>query len=76
MIYVDAFDAKAYPSSPLDRVTPGDEVLITRRGRPAHIHRTSGAGADREHDREAARAPHGPEARRLGWMNLRDEGRG
>lgn len=78
MIEVGAFDAKTHLSSLLDRVTQGEEVLITRRGTPvarlvpAMQARKASAVAAIERLRAIRRDV------RLGgldWKRLRDKGR-
>lgn len=78
MLTIGAFEAKTHLSELLDRVTRGEEVLITRHGKaiarlvPATI-------ADRERvdqaisKLKAARA--GLSLGGLNWKDLRDEGR-
>ena len=78
MIEVGAFDAKTHLSSLLDKVTQGEEVLITRRGLP--VARLVPAGR-----MERARTVSAIEELRalrsglklcgLDWKALRDEGR-
>ncbi len=78
MITVGAFEAKTHLSSLLDRVAAGEDVLITKHGRP--IARLVGARDAARQDIDAAitklkalRAGTtlGPE----GWKTLRDDGR-
>ncbi len=78
MIQVGAFDAKTHLSSLLDKVTRGEEVLITRRGVPVarlvpaeQAERASTEGAIEE--LRALRSS--LKLRGLGWKELRDEGR-
>ena len=78
MIEVGAFDAKTHLSSLLDKVTQGEEVLITRRGVP--VARLVPAGqverARTESVIENIRAARsGLKLRGLDWKKLRDEGR-
>ena len=78
MIEVGAFDAKTHLSSLLDKVTQGEEVLITRRGVP--VARLVPAGqverARTESVIENIRAARsGLNLRGLDWKKLRDEGR-
>ncbi len=78
MIEVGAFDAKTHLSSLLDKVTQGEEVLITRRGVP--VARLVPAGqverARTESVIENIRAVRsGLKLRGLDWKKLRDEGR-
>ena len=78
MITVGAFEAKTHLSSLLDRVAAGEDVLITKHGRP--IARLTGAGNAARQDIDAAitklkalRA--GATLGTVGWKVLRDEGR-
>ena len=78
MIEVGAFDAKTHLSSLLDKVTQGEEVLITRRGVP--VARLVPAGqverARTESVIENIRGVRsGLKLRGLDWKKLRDEGR-
>ncbi len=78
MLTVGAFDAKTHLSSLLEQVAAGEEVVITRHGKP--IARLIGAAdIDRARVEEAVE-----ELRRLrkstslgglSWKALRDEGR-
>ena len=78
MITVGAFDAKTHLSSLLDKVEGGEEVTITRHGKPV-----ARLVAVASHDRDkAAAALEGLRALRarntlggLSWKELRDEGR-
>ncbi len=75
---VGAFEAKTHLSALLDRVTRGEEVLITRHGHP--VARLVPAGvADRERVSGAiARLKELAKGHTLGglsWKELRDEGR-
>ena len=78
MITVGAFEAKTHLSSLLDRVAAGEDVLITKHGRP--VARLVGANDAARHDIDEAiaklkalraGATLGPD----GWKALRDEGR-
>lgn len=79
MITVGAFEAKTRLSALLELVEKGEEVLITRRGKPvAKLARA--VPADERADVKAAieelralRAKIGPIG--AGWRELRDEGR-
>lgn len=78
MITVGAFDAKTHLSSLLDRVERGEEVVITRHGRP--VARLVSADAnDRERAGEAfealRRLRQGTTLGGLDWKTLRDAGR-
>lgn len=78
MLTIGAFDAKTHLSSLLEKVAAGDEVVITKHGKPiARLVRAT--DADRARADEAVR-----ELRRLrktatlgglSWKALRDEGR-
>jgi prevent-host-death family protein len=74
---VGAFEAKTHLSALLERVAGGEEIVITRHGKP--IARLVPAVApDRERARTAAaRLREERVGRRLGlpWKELRDEGR-
>ncbi|MCX5495152.1 type II toxin-antitoxin system Phd/YefM family antitoxin [Kaistia dalseonensis] len=78
MITVGAFEAKTHLSSLLDRVAAGEEVLITKHGKP--IARLIGA---QQPDRERIEAAwnelvelrKGQTLGGLSWKELRDEGR-
>lgn len=78
MIQVGAFDAKTHLSSLLDRVTQGEEVLITRRGMPvamlvpAEQAKKARAAAAIEKLRTIRR---GVRLDGLDWKKLRDQGR-
>jgi prevent-host-death family protein len=78
MITVGAFEAKTHLSSLLDQVAAGEEVLITKHGKP--VARLVNAQAfDRERARDAVEKL--KELRKsmtlggLSWKALRDEGR-
>ncbi len=78
MIEVGAFEAKTHLASLLDKVTRGEEVLITRRGVP--VARLVPAGqAERATTAsvidEIRAARSGLHLRGLDWKKLRDEGR-
>lgn len=78
MITVGAFEAKTHLSTLLDRVARGEEVVITRHGKP--IARLVGCrSADRSRADEAfARLlalRKGTRLEGLSWKDLRDEGR-
>ena len=78
MITVGAFEAKTHLSTLLERVSRGEEVLITRHGK-AVARLVPAAVADRAHIDEtiaklkAART--GVTLGGLNWKALRDEGR-
>ena len=78
MIEVGAFDAKTHLSSLLDKVTQGEEVLITRRGHPVArlIPAAQAEQAKIEDTIKRLRALRS--VLKLGdtdWKELRDEGR-
>ena len=78
MITVGAFDAKTHLSSLLDKVEAGEEVLITRHGKPVARLVPEGLylrmAADEAVQRiKALRA--GVRLDGLTWKELRDEGR-
>lgn len=78
MITVGAFEAKTHLSALLDRVAGGEEVVITRHGRP--VARLVGAEqADRARVSEAfdklKQLRKGTTLGDLSWQALRDEGR-
>ena len=78
MITVGTFEAKTHLSTLLDRVAAGEEVLITKHGKP--VARLVGA-----HDIDRARVNEAFEQLKtlrkgttlggLSWKELRDEGR-
>ena len=78
MITVGAFEAKTHLSSLLDRVAAGEEVVITRHGKPvARLVRSE--QFDRARAKEAAEKlkelSKGTTLGGLDWKALRDEGR-
>jgi prevent-host-death family protein len=82
MLEVGAFEAKNTLGSLLDRVERGEEIVITRHGKPVARLVASGTGMDREKARAAADRIRARSARlsseRLDWKTLksdRDEGR-
>jgi len=82
MIEIGAFEAKNKLSSLLDQVESGNEVVITRRGRPVAKLVPVEGGADRKQAREAARHIRElAKAMNLGsfdweeWKRYRDKGR-
>ena len=78
MLTVGAFEAKTHLSALLDRVAAGEEVVITKHGKPV-------ARLVPAHHVDRARANHAFESLRalrkgttlggLSWKELRDEGR-
>jgi prevent-host-death family protein len=78
MISVGAFEAKTHLSSLLDRVAGGEEVVITRHGKP--VARLIGAGQiNRARVTDAIEKlkdlRRGTSLGGLSWKALRDEGR-
>lgn len=78
MISVGAFEAKTHLSTLLDRVAGGEEVVITKHGKP--IARLVGAGqVDRSRVNDAIEKlkamRKGTRLDGLSWKDLRDEGR-
>ena len=75
---VGVFDAKTHLSSLLDRVSRGEEVLITRRGLPVArlvpADRSERAGTE-DAIRELRTLRSGLRMGGLDWKELRDEGR-
>ncbi len=78
MIQVGAFEAKTHLSELLDKVSAGEEVLITRRGKP--VARLVAPVEEPKPDRRsigqellALRKKNG--LRGLDWRSMRDEGR-
>jgi prevent-host-death family protein len=78
MIKVGAFEAKTQLSALLERVAAGEDVLITKHGRPVARLTKTGAAAREDVDAAIARL----KARRQnasigegGWKAARDEGR-
>jgi prevent-host-death family protein len=78
MITVGAFEAKTHLSSLLDRVAEGEEVLITKHGKPM-ARLVSAAQIDRERVNEAFEKLKLLRKRTtlggLSWQTLRDAGR-
>ena len=78
MFEIGAFDAKTHLSSLLDRVSRGEEVLITRRGLPvAQLVPAGRAERARTEDviEELRALRSGLNLGGLDWRELRDEGR-
>ena len=78
MIKIGAFEAKTHLSSLLDKVTQGEDVLITRRGVPVArlVPARQAQRAKTESAIKELRALRvGMKLRGLGWKELRDEGR-
>jgi len=78
MLTIGAFDAKTHLSSLLDRVAAGEEVLITRHGKPV-ARLVAAARADQTRaDAAFARLKdlrRGVRLDGLSWQALRDDGR-
>ena len=78
MLKVGSFEAKTHLSSLLARVSRGEEVLITKRGKPM-ARLVPAVQGDRADVAEAVRELRGlDDGLRLGgldWKELRDEGR-
>ena len=78
MVTVGAFAAKAQFSALLERVTRGEEVTITKHGRPV-ARLVPAVAYDRERVAEAIRRikelRQGTTLGGLSWRELRDEGR-
>ena len=78
MTTVGAFEAKTHFSALLERVARGEEIVITRHGRP--VARLFPAVADEDEKVERAIAAlksfrQGATLGGLSWKELRDEGR-
>jgi prevent-host-death family protein len=78
MITVGAFEAKTHLSTLLDRVAEGEEVVITKRGKPV-ARLVSAARIDRERVDDAfeqlKRVRKQTTLGGLSWQALRDAGR-
>ena len=78
MLTVGAFEAKTHLSALLDRVARGEEVLITRHGKPV-ARLVPEAAVDPERVEEAIERfkaiARGNRLDGLSWKELRDEGR-
>ncbi len=78
MITVGAFEAKTHLSALLDRVAGGEEVVITRHGRPVarlvRIEKFDRARADAAFEK-LKRLRENTTLGGLSWKELRDEGR-
>jgi prevent-host-death family protein len=78
MITVGAFEAKTHLSALLDRVAGGEEVVITKHGKPV-ARLVSAVQADRTRVNEAFERlkalRKGTTLEGLSWKALRDEGR-
>jgi prevent-host-death family protein len=76
MTTVGAFEAKTHLAALLDRVERGEEVVITRRGKPVArlvAAEVKPAPKDAIAEMRRLRAQIGPIG--AGWKDLRDEGR-
>jgi prevent-host-death family protein len=82
MLEYGAFEAKNRFGALLDHVEAGEEVLITRHGRPVArlvpskgVDRQAAAREAVERIRERAKLIAGPKISREEWKSYRDEGR-
>ena len=77
MITLGSFEAKTHLSALLDRVAAGENVLITKRGKPMARLVKADNGADADIDAAIARLKALRADTILGadWKALRDEGR-
>jgi len=83
MFECGAFEAKNKLGSLLDRVEAGEEVLITRHGRPVarlvppsvHLDKQARAWEAAQRIRERAKTITGPRISWEEWKTYRDEGR-
>ena len=78
MITVEAFAAKSHLSKLLERVAGGEEVVITKHGRPvARLVSVQNVDRARVDDvvRQLKRLRKGTTLGGLSWKELRDEGR-
>jgi prevent-host-death family protein len=78
MVAVGAFEAKTHFSSLLDRVAQGEQIVITKHGRPV-ARLVPVGGPDREKARRAIErikvSRQGQTLGGLSWRDLRDAGR-
>ena len=78
MLIIGAFEAKTHLSSLLDRVAHGEEIVITKYGKPI-AKLVSAAVTDRQRVDQAIAAikalRRGHTLGDLSWRDLRDEGR-
>jgi prevent-host-death family protein len=78
MITIGAFEAKTHLSALLDRVAAGEEVVITKHGRPV-ARLVAAQGVDQSRANEAfaklKALRKGTVLGGLSWRMLRDEGR-
>lgn len=78
MITVGAFEAKTHLSSLLDRVAEGEDVLITKHGKPV-ARLVKAKEVDRARARRAVeelkRLREGTTLNGISWKELRDAGR-
>lgn len=74
---VGSFEAKTHLAALIDRAAAGEEVIITRRGKPvARLVAMEGeADADAREAVERLRAMPRPTLGGIDWRELRDEGR-
>ena len=78
MITVGSFDAKTHLSSLLDKVEAGEQVLITRHGKPVArlIPEVQTLSSQRDNTvRQLMELRGGARLGGLPWKDLRDEGR-
>jgi len=78
MIKIGAFEAKTHLSALLDRVAAGEEVVITKHGKPV-ARLVSAEGSDRQRVGDAVEKlkalRKGTTLGGLSWKELRDQGR-
>ncbi len=78
MIEIGAFEAKTHLSALLERVAAGEEVIITKHGRPI-ARLVSVEGSDRQRANDAVERlkalRKGTTLGGLSWKELRDQGR-
>ena len=78
MITVGAFEAKTNLSALLDKVESGEDILITRHGKPVAVLKTYEADPKRSASDSVARINQLADKSTLGkisWKELRDTGR-
>jgi prevent-host-death family protein len=78
MITVGAFEAKTHLSALLDRVAEGEEVVITKHGKPVARLISARQGDQGRIDSAVAKLKQLRQGTTLGglsWKSLRDEGR-
>jgi prevent-host-death family protein len=75
---VGSFEAKTHLAALIDRAAAGEEVIITRRGKPVArlVAMEGGAGGDEAAEAvKRLRAMRRPTLGGIDWKELRDEGR-